>query len=378
MLTEEDLRQIEGRLEQLAAADRSRLERLRAVVREWRGRVRRIDLRTTTAIALVATDAGENALAFDPHLFWPVRVVDSGGRVWFRDVLTPWMDVEELNRQHWGEDGAPVTALGRLMQDLGVAALWELSPMIPDPGTAPERRSRSWLQVYRDLGEWAVLYELVTQRDFGTDTLIVRDGWLRSKIFAGNLFTRMWERMGEAADRAWRRDRRRIYVVGIMKRSRLLDRYRLALLLEGVVAQPGACYVPVPPEVEREVYRWEEIAPGEGEEGAFRRFVAGRLFLVKFGEAPHDPIYAVDMWERHERRGEVGEVFGYLLGDARVGFPRPFYPLCLQRAHAHARLGGLDAELLQDLVMRVVERQLLPDRPQALGMFRLMGGGYGE
>lgn len=373
MLGPEEIDFIRQRAAELARRDGERLERLREEVRALRGAVRRIYPRTTTTVSLVATDAGEEIIEFDPHLFFPVRVVDSQGRVIFRDLLTPWMDVEVLNRQHL-EDGQPKTPLGRLMADLGVSALWELSPMIPDPATPLDRRNRRWIQDYRDLGEWAALYDYLTgPQEFATDTLIVRDGFLRSKLFAGDHFARMWERMEAAVERRRRETGRRLFVAGIAKRSKVLDRYHLALFLEGVLVQPGACAVRIPPTMERQVYRWAEYAPGE--EGEARKFVAGVLHLVKFGSRPEDPIWAVDVWERHVRQGEVDEIFGYLLGDAQVGFPIPFYPLCLQRAHEQARLGGLDAELLQDLVLQTIREQILPDRPEALVTFRLLAGG---
>lgn len=374
MLKPEEIELIRGQLVQLAQRDRERLDRLREEVRGLKGAVRPIRPRTTTTVSLVATDAGEELIEFDPHMFFPVRVVDSQGRVLFQDLLTPWMDVEALNRQHL-EDGQPKTPLGRLMADLGVSALWELSPMIPDPQTPLDRRNRRWIQDYRDLGEWAALYDYLTgPREFATDTLIVRDGFLRSKLFAKDYFARMWERIEEAVERRWRETGRRLFVAGIAKRSKVLDRYHLAMFLEGVLVQPGACAVRIPPEMERQVYRWAEYAPGEAEEGESRKFVAGALHLVKFGSRPEDPIWAVDVWDRHVRRGEVDEIFGYLLGDAQVGFPTPFYPLCLQRAHEQARLGGLDAALLQDLVLQTIQEHILPDRPEALAAFRLLVG----
>jgi hypothetical protein len=338
MLTGEDIDFIQGLLRELAHMDRGQLERLRGEIRRLRDEVRPIRPRTTTTIALVAADASENLIAFDPHLFYALRVVNSSGQTLFRDVLTHWMDVEALNRRHFDKSGAPRTPLGRLMTDLGVRTLWELSPDIPDPQTPMDRRNRRWLQDYRDLGEWAVLYDFLTDshRTFATATLVVRDGFLRSKLFArhprnGYLFARMWERIREAVERH-RRAGRRIYVVGIAKRSKVLDRYRLAMFLEGVMVQPGSCYVRIPGELERQVYRWEEFAPGEeGEEGEFRKFVAGAMFLVRFGRSPYDPIWAVDVWEEHVRRGEVDEIFGYLLGDAQAGFPGPSTPSASSR-----------------------------------------------
>lgn len=374
MLAPEELDTIRRQAAELAEQDREQLQRLREEVRGLRGSVRPILPRTTTTVSLVATDAGEDAVAFDPHLFFPVRVVDSLGRVLLQELLTPWMDVEALNRRHL-EDGVPKTPLGRLMRDLGVSYLWELSPMIPDPHTPLERRNRRWLQDYRDLVEWASLYDYLTgQREFATDTVVVRDGFLRSKIFAQDLFPHMWDRIREAVEERRRKTGRRLFVAGIAKRSKLLDRYRLAMFLEGVLVQSGACAVPVPAEMERRAYRWAEYAPAEEEEGESRKFVAGVLHLVKFGRNPYDPIWPVDVWNLHVDRGEVDELFGYLLGDAQVGFPRPFYPLCLQRAHEQARLSGLDSVILQDVVLEILRERVLPDRPGALEAFRLVAG----
>jgi hypothetical protein len=71
-----------------------------------------------------------------------------------------------------------VSPLGRLMEFLGVKHLWELSYMIPKPNfTGP--RSPSWVQVYRELVEWAVLFALLRDYSFGTDTIIRVLGVLR-------------------------------------------------------------------------------------------------------------------------------------------------------------------------------------------------------
>lgn len=371
MLNPEDLDFIRDRAAELASEDRRRLNELREQVRRLRVSVRPIHPRTTTTVSLVATDAGEDVIAFNPHLFFPVRVVDSWGRVILRDLLTPWMDIEALNRRHL-ENGDPKTPLGRLMADLGVSALWELSSTIPSPKTPVDRRHRRWLQDYRDLGEWAALYDYIVRSQFPTDTLIVRDGFLRSKIFRGDLFARMWDRIRQAIKKHWRETTRQVFVVGIAKQSKVLDRYYLAMLLEGIMVQHGACYVPVPPEMERQVYRWAEYAPAEEgeEEGESRKFVAGRLHLVKFGDRPSDPVFAVDVWDGHSSH-EVDKILGYLLGNAREGFPRPFYPLCLQQAHEQARLSRMDAALLQDLVLEALREQIDPDRRGMIEALRL-------
>lgn len=370
MFSPDELASLKEAIAQVARADRAQLDALREQVRALKGDVRPIRPRNTTAVSLVAADAGENTIQFNPFVVQPVRVVDSYGQVHFLDVLSPFIDLRALSERHIGAN--PPTALGRLMADLGVRSLWELSPMIPDPGDPPEERHPGWVKVYRDLGEWAALYAYLVGGKFVSHTVVLRDGLLRSKIFAGDLFIRMWRLIGRRLADLRSLTGRKVFVAGLAKRSKVLDRYRLAFYLERVLFQPGPCYLRVPREVERQVYRWAEYARGIEEEtgGEPSKFVAGVLFLVKFGPSPFDPIWAVDLWA--EQANDADEVFGYLLADAQAGFPEPFYPLCLQQAHERAALRGLDLELLTDAVVEALG-EVVPDRG-GLAAFRFAGG----
>lgn len=287
------------------AADRALLDQLRIEIRPLASQVRRIQPRSTTAVSLVATDGGNTQLRFDPFLVQLVRVVDSSNNEHCLEVVTPTTDVSVLSARQFNERGEPVTALGRLMDYLTVSELPALSPMIPR-GTRDGRPvSRVWIQVYRELVEWSILFSLVRDHDFGTDTLIVFDGLLRSKVFAGDLFAKMRRGLEEGIERQFQRNRRRIYLVGIAKRSKVLDRYRLAMALEGVLTGEYPAYVEVPRAIEERAYVWTEYARSDdrGFDGEINKFVGGNMFLVKFGPGARDPIWPVDLFTPQQRIG---------------------------------------------------------------------------
>lgn len=302
-----------------------------------------------------------------------VRVVDSYGKQLFFDVVSPTLPIEELSAEQFDpKTGEPVTALGTMMRDLGVRTLWELSPMVPEPDTPLERRSPSWVLVYRDLCEWAVLYQYITRSTFVTDTLIIRDGLLRSKIFRGELFIRLRERLAQAIDRVYAESRRRVYLVGFAKHSQVLTRYQLAMALEGTLSRPYPCYVQIPRKIEKKAYVWPEYAVGNESEGTGEapKFVAGTLYLAKFGNRSHDPIWPVDLFLGQERDEAV--IFGYLLADAQDGFPIPLYPRSLQRAHEGAQLTGFDMSILQEEIFRAIRATLPTDKALVMDAFRMM------
>jgi len=323
------------------------LDEMREEVRPLKAATRRIQPRTATAISLVGTDGGNNQLQFDPFQIELVRVVDSGKNEYCLEVVTPRTPILELNKRHLAPDGTPKTALGKMMKYLGATGLPELAEIFnPDP----EKIASSWLNVYREMMEWAVLFELVREKDFGTDTVIVCDGFLRSKMFSKDLFGKYREGLEEGIRHQFEKSRRRIYVCGIAKRSGILQTYRIAMALEGVMRTTYPCFVEVPESMEERVYKWDEW---------FKRsdkFVAGKMFLVKFGNGAHDPVWAVDIFLK--QKDEAQMIFGYLLEDAKDGFPIPLYPQCLQKAHENAALEGFDMELLEDQVTDALRANL--------------------
>ncbi len=350
-------------------ADKKVLEDLRVEVRPLKSQTRKIQVRSTTSISLVGTDGGNNQLQFDPFLIQLVRVVDSSNNEYCLEAVSPTTPIEELSRRQFTAVNTPATALGHLMRAVGADTLPLLSHMIrPAASGAPV--SPSWVQVYREIVEWAILLSIL-DKDFGTDTLIICDGLLRSKVFAGDRFQRLIQEMNKRIESQWIRNRRRIYLAGVAKHSKVLTRYRLAMALEGVMQTDHPAYIEVPREMEEKAYIWSEFARGDDrttESGEINKFVGGKMFLVKFGAGSRDPIWPVDIFV--PQKDQASTILGCMLADAVEGFPVPCYPRCLQRAHENAALVDFDFDILQDHIYQGV-RDTLGSHAKTLDAFQL-------
>ena len=368
MLDPENLPRIREAIQARTQEDGSLLTQLRKEVYPLKSATRRIAPRSTTSVSLVASDGGNNALKFDPFLIQIVRVVDSYGRELCLDAVTPTTDVNKLSEWQFTEH----TALGFMMESLKVEKLYELSTMIPDPAKQKDDTAvkPSWVLVYRDLCEWAVLFERIVRTEFGTDTLVVRDGLLRSKIFARDLFVQMMNQLSTAIAEKAKKQRRKIYLVGFAKHSKVITRYQLAMALEGILQEEYPAYVEVTREMEKKAYVWPEYARGEESEDSKEvpKFVAGRMFFAKFGNRRRDPLWAVDIL--NAQAGDASIIFGHLLADALDGFPVPLYPRCLQKAHENAALVGFDMDMLQEEIFLAVRSAIDSDKQHILDAFR--------
>lgn len=361
--------QLKEAIAECIGTDQGVLDALREEIRPLKSATRRIQPRATTSISLVGTDGGNNQLQFDPFLIQLVRVVDSSNNEYCLEAVSPTTPVQILNQRQFDSDGFARTALGEMMSFLGVNSLPDLSHMIR-PSEQGRPVSPSWVQVYRELVEWAILFSILN-KDYGTDTLIVCDGLLRSKVFAKDLFSRLLAGMKERIDAQWSRTRRRVYLAGVAKHSKVLSRYRLAMALEGVLQVDYPAYVEIPREVEERAYLWSEFARGDdraNEGGEINKFVGGKMFLVKFGSQRRDPIWPIDIFV--PQVSEAQAILGSMLADATVGFPVPHYPRCLQKAHENAALVDFDFDVLQDFIYEGV-RKSLGEQASTLDVFQL-------
>lgn len=370
MMEPQSYAQLKQEIAERIVTDRVLLDQLRSEIRPLRNEVRRIQPRTATSISLVAADGGNNSLQFDPFLIHIVRVVDSKNKEYCLEAITPTTSVDSLSSKQFKADGKPGTKLGEMMEYLGVRDLTKLSHMIHSNKDG-RPTSLSWVQVYRELVEWAALFSIVRNADFLADTLIICDGLLRSKVFARDLFKKYLQGIHESIELQKQRNRRKIYIAGVAKHSKVLSRYRLAMALESILTTNYPAYLAIPGEIEEKAYIWTEYARGndrEKEDGEVNKFVGGKMFFVKFGSSPRDPIWPIDIYL--EQKDEAPQILGYMLGDALNGFPVPLYPQSLQQAHANAALVDLDFDILQNHIFDGI-RQILAEEASVLDVFRL-------
>lgn len=369
MLDPRSQKELKTAIADCVAADRSILNALRAEIRPLRAAVKKIQPRATTSISLVGTDGGNNQLQFDPFLIQLIRVVDSSDNEYCLEAVSPTTPVSGLLSRHFDGDGAAKSALGDMMAYLGVETLPQLSHMIRsnDDGRPI---SPSWVQVYRELVEWATLFSLL-KKPFGTDTLIVCDGLLRSKVFAKENFIKLRQGIAERINKQFVDSRRKIYLAGVAKHSKVLTRYRLAMALEGVLQVDYPAYAEVPRDIEEKAYVWSEFARGDEEAdkgGEANKFVGGKMYLVKFGSRAKDPIWPIDIFSAQTQEAQT--IIGSMLADAINGFPVPHYPRCLQKAHENAALVDFDFDILQDFIYEGVRGSLGGQGP-ALDEFQM-------
>lgn len=322
--------------------------------------VKKIRPYEVNAVSFVSTDGGDNRLFFNPAVIELVRVVDSRGNQCALDAIASNSKSKDLNERTDVKSSLLVPPLKKLCDDLGksVVELSYLLKSIDDPG-----KSTGAIRTYRDIVEWAVLYELICDESlrWGGDTILVRDGLLRTKSFRRDVFPTIDRniRNGVASHKI---KNVQLSLVGVAKQSAVLSRLAVALELEEVFHKPFPCFVKVPSEIEEACYNFdrtwldtyesitesnESRKPGDKEKDLIYQAM-GQLYLVKFGDRRFDPVWPVDIAEF--QIDKVEKTLGQLTFDAQLGFPIPDYPMCIQKAHDFAQVNGLELSVLQDVL----------------------------
>ncbi|MCY4046991.1 MAG: hypothetical protein OXF42_02625 [Candidatus Dadabacteria bacterium] len=337
-----DLKIVKRQLADAWEAERKDLERLREIAGQVRDGVRKLGRQQASAVAFVAADGGDNRIRLNaapggtPAIVELVRVVDSNGRECALDAVAGAVDDDFF--------GQPRTdPVIRLCHDLGASRMSDLSPYL---GNARLSRPQK-MGIYRDIVEWAVLYHLLAEREWGSDTLLVREGALRTRSFHPEVFHQLDSNIRAACEQHRQKSGVNMFFVSVAKNTVLLERLRFALSLEGAFDRDYPCYVHVRKEIAQQFYERRWLDTLETADGQEYQSMA-EMFLVKFGDHPLDPIWPVDVFVQQSDQSE--KILGYLAEDARPGFPIPDFPMCIQKAHDHAKIGGIELSFLNDLL----------------------------
>jgi hypothetical protein len=351
------------------------LRKFREYARRLAADIRPLRTYSVNAVSFVSADGGDNRLTFNPAVVELVRVVDSRGNQCALDAIASNAKKEELNERVNPDSPSVVGPLLRLCRDLckNVIDLSYLLRGLEEPG-----KSTGAIRCYRDIVEWAVLYDLITNPSlqWGGDTILVRDGLLRTKSFKRELFPMIDQKLHDGVKH--HQDRNvNLSIVGVAKQSAVLGRLAVALELEAAFHKSFPCYVGVPDEIEADCYNfdrtwldtYETTEPQEDGRKLYQSL--GKMYLVKFGDRPFDPVWPVDVavWQI----ANVEKILGQLAVDAQQGFPIPDYPMCIQRAHDFAKLTGLEIEVLQDLLVQGITQSLTPEEAERLLRMKHLG-----
>lgn len=349
------------------------LQKFREYARRIKNDVRPIRPYSVNAVSFVSSDGGDNRLYFNPAVIELVRVVDSRGNQCALDAIAGNSKAADFNERAKNDSPLLVEPLRKLCQDLNMNVL-DLSYLlkgIEEPG-----KSTGAVRVYRDIVEWAVLYDLMKYREWGSDTIIVREGMLRTKSFKLVVFPKIDQLIREA-HQIHKKKNISVSMVGVAKQSAVLSRLSVALELEGALNKPYPCYVQVPDDIEADCYNFDRTwldtleTSQPDENGTYRYQAIGKMFLVKFGDRPFDPVWPVDIaaWQI----SDAEKIIGQLTKDAQPGFPIPDFPMCVQKAHDFAKVSGLEVDILQDILFEGITQNLAPDEKEKVLRMKHLG-----
>ncbi len=287
---------------------------------------RPVNAKPLSVVATVATDGGENKLSLEPIQVQVLRVADSLGEVYFEEFVAQSLKPEEILRSFFQSNQRLQRFLAYLQLD------W--SQLMP---RSDFQRSQL-LSMLRELMEWAALMKLASQPPV---KLLIRDGLLRSVLLTDVVFQRLREKFEALTARHGH------LLVGVAKRSRVLSYLSVALGLNECFRDGKPAFLVIPAELEREAapahYRW------------IGSRAMGSLHIARLESGEGVPLLPVDIasWQR----ARVDEAMSLLKESAHASFPVRGYPRALLEAHEHARIGGLEVEMLESLLLKEVNER---------------------
>jgi len=248
-LAEDNFKQVRERILQAYEVEEPIILKFREYAKELKSNIKQIRPYSANALSFVSIDGGDNRLFFNPSVIEFVRIVDSRGNQCALDAVPGNAKAESLNERAISGNPLLISPLKRLCDDLNVRVT-DLSYLLN--GLGEQGKSTGAVRTYRDIVEWAVLYDLL-HKEWGSDTVIIREGLLRTKSFKRTIFPLIDSRI-RAVCKEHKKNNINVSIVGVAKQSSVLSRLSVALELEEVFHKPFPCYVEVPRNIEEDCY----------------------------------------------------------------------------------------------------------------------------
>lgn len=292
---------------------------------------------TYTSVSFKSFDGGMFNLHFDPFEFDIVDVADSNGNIKLK-FAAPNGDLrgtDELRTLFGNLEEDPI--IRGFLDTLGQDSLLDVSDILTDKYTLME------------LGEFACIFDKVKSAPEDENTIVLKDGFLRTKKLKPEFIIRLLDLIRE--------NRRHVKVVGVAKSSKIMFLLKTAMICEKVFPDDMMGYVEIPLDVENMAYRWSGHGPLHPDRPTPLDYAFGSLYIVKLArhknlfltiEIPRDiknrtPIYTNE---------EINEIIGHLARDAAGSYPIIGYPQTLMKAHEFAVNLGIPASILRDSIMK--------------------------
>lgn len=291
-------------------------------------------------VATVATDGGENQLQLDPIRVHVLRIADSDGGRHFEGFIPVSLTPAEILEAYFAE--APLVRL--LETELGI----EFRDFLPENSY----QRGNFLQLIREVLEWGAMLKLAATKT--TPHLLIRDGLLRSVAVPERVWEPLRTRLGHYSELHGHR------IVGVAKRSAVLNYLSLAVGMEQQLPFGQQGFVRVPKELEKEAappnYSWMQSR------------LLGQLYILR--PSAHAQLFfacEIPAWQE----ASASEILGHLAVSGGA-FPQPGYPLAIQEAHRHARIGEFEIAFMERLLLKsLTERN--PHLSQEVALQQLMG-----
>ena len=283
-----------------------------------------------TCITYKAIDGGKMKIEFDPYEMDLITIADSNGREILK-FATPKGKIWDLTSNDFLElDEIP--QIKKFVNVLGEDSVVNISTILTEAKTAMQ------------IAEYACIFERITA-DFVDPTIIMKDGFLRTKEIKASLIPKLILRLKENKD---------MKLVGVSKTSKLLSMISSALFIEKIFPPDGVGYVEVPSKLELMAYKWS--GHGEIKDEKKLDYAFGKLYVAKLSnhsnllttvEIPYDFKDDKLLYSKQE----INEIFGHLIKDSMYSYPNLGYPQTIMRAHEKAVQIGFTASIIKDKIM---------------------------